>query len=53
MVEERSAEGGFKCTRKQSLQKFYARTLDIWAAALEAHKDEAIAIQFEEVYERT
>ena len=28
------------------------RTLDIWAAALEARKDEAIAIQSEEVYDR-
>jgi len=28
------------------------RTLDSWAKALEAHKDEAIAIQSEEVYER-
>ena len=27
-------------------------TLEIWAAALEARKDEAIAIQSEEVYER-
>ena len=35
-----------------SLQPHYAKTLDIWAAALEAHKDEAIAIQSEEVYER-
>ena len=30
----------------------YAKTLDIWATALEARKDEAIAIQSEEVYER-
>ena len=52
MVEERAAEGGFTLTRKQSLQLHYARTLDIWAAALEARKDEAIAIQSEEVYER-
>ena len=52
MVEERSAEGGFTCTRKQSLQMHYARTLDIWAAALKAHRDEASAIQSEEVYER-
>jgi cyclopropane-fatty-acyl-phospholipid synthase len=52
MVEERSAEGGFTCTRKQSLQPHYAKTLDTWAAALEAHKDEAIVIQSEEVYER-
>ncbi len=38
--------------RRQSLQPHYARTLDIWAANLEANKDEAIAIQSEEVYER-
>ena len=36
----------------QSLRLHYARTLEIWAAALEARKDEAIAIQSEEVYER-
>jgi cyclopropane-fatty-acyl-phospholipid synthase len=52
MVEERAAEGGFKVTREQSLQLHYARTLDLWAEALQAHKDEAIAIQSEEVYER-
>lgn len=52
MVEERAAEGGFTLTRKRSLQQHYARTLDIWAAALNAHKDEAIAIQSEDVYER-
>ena len=37
--------------RRQSLQRHYAKTLDIWAAALKAHKSEAIAIQSEEVYE--
>ena len=52
MVEERATKGGFKVTRIQSLQPHYAKTLDLWAAALEAHKDEAIAIQSEEVYER-
>jgi cyclopropane-fatty-acyl-phospholipid synthase len=30
----------------------YARTLDIWATALQAHKSEAIDIQSEEVYDR-
>ena len=30
----------------------YKRQLDLWAAALEAHKDEAIAIQSQEVYDR-
>jgi cyclopropane-fatty-acyl-phospholipid synthase len=52
MVEERAAEGGFNVTRVQRLQPHYAKTLDHWAAALEAHKDEAIEIQSEEVYER-
>ncbi len=52
MVGDRSAAAAFTTTRIQSLQPHYARTLDLWAAALEAHKDEAIAIQSEEVYER-
>src|ERR1700687_2739425 len=52
MVEQRATEGGFKVTRVQSLQPHYAKTLDLWAAALEPHKDEAIAIQSEEVYDR-
>jgi cyclopropane-fatty-acyl-phospholipid synthase len=51
-VEDHSAMAGFNLTRTQSLQPHYARTLDTWAAALEAHKDEAIAVQSEEVYER-
>jgi cyclopropane-fatty-acyl-phospholipid synthase len=52
MVEQRATEAGLTVTRVQSLQPHYARTLDLWAAALEARKDEAIAIQSEEVYER-
>jgi cyclopropane-fatty-acyl-phospholipid synthase len=52
MVEERAAEGGFTLTREQRLGPHYARTLDLWAEALEAHKDEAIAIQSQEVYDR-
>ena len=52
MVEEYATPAGFELTRTQSLQKHYARTLDTWAAALEAHRDEAIAIQSEEVYDR-
>jgi cyclopropane-fatty-acyl-phospholipid synthase len=51
-VEEHSAKAGFTLTRRQSLQPHYAKTLELWAGALEAHKDEAIAIQSEEVYER-
>ncbi|OMC32342.1 SAM-dependent methyltransferase [Mycobacterium colombiense] len=52
MVQERATANGFTVTRVQSLQPHYAKTLDIWAAALKAHKDEAIALQSEEVYER-
>jgi len=51
-VEEHSARAGFQMTRNQSLQSDFARTLDFWAEALEAHKDEAIEMQSEEVYER-
>ena len=52
MVEEHSAKANFTLTRRQSLQPHYAKTLDLWAQALEAHKSEAINIQSEEVYER-
>jgi hypothetical protein len=39
-------------TRIQSLQQHYARTLDMWAAALEANREQAIALQSQEVYDR-
>jgi cyclopropane-fatty-acyl-phospholipid synthase len=52
MVQERSTDAGFNVTRIQSLQPHYARTLDSWAEALESHRDEAIALQSEEVYDR-
>jgi cyclopropane-fatty-acyl-phospholipid synthase len=51
-VEAHSSKGGFRLTRRQSLQPHYAKTLDLWAAALEAHQDEAIQVASEEVYER-
>lgn len=51
-VEEHSGKGGFTATRIQSLQPHYARTLETWAEGLESKKDEAIAIQSEEVYDR-
>jgi len=52
MVHERATANGFTVTRAQSLQPHYAKTLDIWSAALQAHKDQAIALQSEETYER-
>ncbi|CAN5673143.1 cyclopropane-fatty-acyl-phospholipid synthase [soil metagenome] len=52
MVDEYAVKPGFTVTRFQSLQPHYAKTLDYWSAALEAHKDEAIAVQSQEVYDR-
>lgn len=51
-VEEHSTKAGFRVTRMQSLQSDFIRTLDMWAETLEARKDEAIAIQSDELYER-
>ncbi|MDT5092128.1 MAG: cyclopropane-fatty-acyl-phospholipid synthase, partial [Mycobacterium sp.] len=51
-VQDRARGTGFTVTRVQSLQLHYARTLDSWAGALQARKDDAIAIQSEDVYER-
>ncbi|UNB53816.1 cyclopropane mycolic acid synthase family methyltransferase [Mycolicibacterium sp. YH-1] len=52
MVEDRASHAGFRVSRVQSLQPHYAKTLDHWAAALEAHRDAAIAAQSQEVYDR-
>jgi cyclopropane-fatty-acyl-phospholipid synthase len=51
-VEEQATAAGFTVARIQSLQPHYARTLDTWAQALGARRDEAIAVQSEEVYNR-
>lgn len=52
MVRQHAAAAGFKVTRVQSLQPHYAKTLDLWAEALESHRGEAIAVQSVEVYDR-
>jgi cyclopropane-fatty-acyl-phospholipid synthase len=52
VVEQHAAKAGFEVNRVQPLRQHYAKTLDIWAAALETRKDEAIAIQSDEVYDR-
>jgi len=51
-VDEHAAAAGFKMTRIQSLRLHYARTQEMWAAALEANKDKAIAMQSKEVFDR-
>jgi cyclopropane-fatty-acyl-phospholipid synthase len=52
MVQEHSAAAGFTLTRRQSLQQHYARTLDLWADALQAREAEAIELQSQELYDR-
>ena len=50
---QRLADGsGFTLERIHLLQPHYARTLDMWAANLEANADEAIAITDQETYDR-
>ncbi|MGH3675202.1 MAG: cyclopropane mycolic acid synthase family methyltransferase [Mycobacterium sp.] len=51
-VEEHATKSGFGVKLVQPLRLHYARTLDNWSAALESHKDEAISIQSQEVYDR-
>jgi cyclopropane-fatty-acyl-phospholipid synthase len=43
---------GFSVEKVQLLREHYVRTLNMWAANLEANKEQAIAIQSEEVYDR-
>jgi cyclopropane-fatty-acyl-phospholipid synthase len=52
MVGDLARTAGFTVTRTQSLQPDYARTLNIWADSLRARRDEAVALQSEEVYDR-
>ena len=50
---QRLADGsGFTLERIHLLQPHYARTLDMWAANLEANADEAIAITDQVTYDR-
>ena len=51
-VVEYAQRAGFGVNRIQLLRPHYARTLDMWAGNLRAHRDQAIAIQSEEAYER-
>jgi cyclopropane-fatty-acyl-phospholipid synthase len=51
-VEEHAQAAGFKLARVQEIGPHYVRTLQGWAEQLEAHREEAIAIQSQEVYDR-
>ena len=52
MVPDYSAKAGYTCTRIHQLQRHYSRTMDEWTKNLRAHRDEAIALQGKEMYER-
>lgn len=52
MMVEHGEKAGFTVPEALSLRSHYIKTLKIWGDALEAHHDEAVAIQSEEVYER-
>jgi cyclopropane-fatty-acyl-phospholipid synthase len=51
-VIEYSGDAGFSVAETQFLSPDYVRTLDTWAASLEARRDDAIAVTSEEIYER-
>ncbi|RAV01136.1 cyclopropane mycolic acid synthase family methyltransferase [Mycolicibacter senuensis] len=52
MMVEHGEKAGFTVPEALSLRSHYIKTLRIWGDALEAHHDEAVAIQSEEVYQR-
>jgi cyclopropane-fatty-acyl-phospholipid synthase len=51
-VCQHARKAGFSVERVQSLQPHYARTLDCWAANLQARREEAVAMAGQEVYDR-
>jgi cyclopropane-fatty-acyl-phospholipid synthase len=52
LIEEKVAKTEFNLTRIHSLQPHYVRTLEAWAANLEANRAKAIGLQSQEVYDR-
>ena len=51
VVIRHAEDTGFEVARVQSLQPHYARTLDCWAANLQARREAAIVLTSPEVYE--
>jgi cyclopropane-fatty-acyl-phospholipid synthase len=51
-VRRHATRTGFSIDRVQSLQRHCAKTLDLWAAAVQEHQDDAIALQSDELYQR-
>jgi cyclopropane-fatty-acyl-phospholipid synthase len=51
MVMEAARLGGFEVVHVESLRPHYARTLDCWAANLEAAKEQAVALAGQAMYD--
>ncbi|KUI34716.1 SAM-dependent methyltransferase [Mycobacterium sp. IS-1496] len=51
-VIEYSTAAGFSVAERDDLTASYVRTLNTWAQSLEAHREQAIAVTSEEVYDR-
>ena len=51
-VVEYSSDAGFSVEATDLLSPHYVRTLDTWAQALQAGRDDAIAVTSEQIYER-
>ena len=52
MMIDHGEKAGFTVPEAISLRSHYIKTLKIWGDALEAHHDDAVAVQSEEVYQR-
>jgi cyclopropane-fatty-acyl-phospholipid synthase len=50
-IPQCAERAGYFIEQVQSLQPHYARTLDAWAAALQAHHDEAVQTASEQTYQ--
>ncbi|UQX12944.1 cyclopropane mycolic acid synthase family methyltransferase [Candidatus Mycobacterium methanotrophicum] len=50
VVDDYAAAAGFHISRHHMIGHNYVRTLDTWAKELEAHKDQAIELKGEDVY---
>ena len=51
-IEDLAEKSGFTLERTHLLRPHYARTLDIWADNLATHREEAIALTSDEIYDR-
>ncbi len=50
-IVDNATAAGYTVAETQVLQPHYAKTLDTWAANLEANRERAVALQSEEVYD--